>query len=139
MAATLFTHTITIKESDLDSFGHVNNAVYLTLFENARWDLVTKNGYGLKQIQETGLGPTILEIHLKFLKELRLHDEIKIETQLISYEGKIGKISQKMLRAKVLCCEAEFVMGFFSLKERKLVLPTPEWLRALGIEEEKRT
>jgi len=139
MAAKIFTYFLTIKQSDLDSFGHVNNAVYLTLFENARWELLIKNGYGLKKIHETGLGPTILEIHLKFLKELRLHDEIEIETQLISYEGKIGKLSQKMLRAKELCCDAEFVMGFFDLKARKLILPTPEWLQALGIEDEKRT
>jgi hypothetical protein len=30
-------------------------------------------------------------------------------------------------------------MGFFDLKARKLILPTPEWLQALGIEDEKRT
>ena len=63
----------------------MNNATYLTLLEEARWELVTKNGYGMKKIQETGLGPTILELKLSFFKELRLRDEIIIETNMVSY------------------------------------------------------
>ena len=48
-----------VKEQHLDSFGHVNNAVYLTLFEEARWDLVTQNGYGLEETAKRKLGPVI--------------------------------------------------------------------------------
>lgn len=133
MPAKIFSYPLIIKETYLDTFGHVNNATYLTLFEEARWDLVTKNGYGMKKIQETGLGPTILEMKLIFLKELRLREQIIIETQLISYDKKIGKISQKMIRDGEVCCEVELIIGLFDLKERKLVLPTPEWLHAVGM------
>ena len=118
----------------LDTFGHVNNAMYLALFEEARWELVTQNGYGLKKIMEKGMGPTILEIKLKFLKELRLRDNIVVETQLTSYQNKIMNVHQKMLRENVICCEADFIMGFFNLKERKLINPTEEWLKALGVD-----
>lgn len=131
--ATVFTYPITIREHHLDTFGHVNNATYLSILEEARWELITQNGYGLSYIRETGLGPTILEINIKFLKELRLREEITIQSQLISYEGKIGKIVQKMLRNGEECCVAEFTIGLFSVKERKLVLPTPEWLKAIGL------
>ena len=75
-----------------------------------------------------------MEIKLTFLKELCLREAIVIETQIISYERKIGKLSQKMIRDGEVCCHAEFVMGLFNLVERKLVLPTAEWLRAIGIE-----
>jgi thioesterase III len=134
MNTKIFSYPLIIKESYLDTFGHVNNAVYLTLFEEARWDLITQNGYGLKKIQETGLGPTILEVKLAFLKELRLREKIIIETQMISYQHKIGTILQKMVRDTDICCTAETVIGLFSLAERKLVLPTAEWLSAIGIE-----
>jgi hypothetical protein len=30
-------------------------------------------------------------------------------------------------------CEARFVFGLFHLDARKLVAPTPEWLRAIGL------
>lgn len=129
----LFTYPLIIKESYLDTFGHVNNATYLTLLEEARWDIITKNGYGLKKIEETGLGPTILKITISFSKELLLNDKITIHTQIISYDGKIARLSHKILRDNKLCCEAEIVMALFDLSKRKLVLPTAEWLHALGV------
>ena len=131
--ATLFNYPLVIREQHLDTFGHVNNATYLTLLEEARWELITKNGYGLSYIRETGLGPTILEINIKFIKELRLREEIIIESKMISYEGKVGKIIQTMIRNNEPCCIAEFTVALFSVKERKLVLPTPEWLKAIGL------
>lgn len=114
-------------------FNHVNNASYLVLFESARWDLITKNGYGAEKIRETQLAPTILELKLAFKKELRLDDVILIETQITFHKNKIGILSQKIFRENELCCEAEFTIGLFDLKERKLVLPTQDWLHAVGI------
>jgi acyl-CoA thioester hydrolase len=133
MSNETFSYPLVIQETYLDVFGHVNNAVYLNLFEEARWDFITKKGYGLNKIQESGFAPIILEIKLSFLKELRLRDEIIIQTKMISYENKIGKLSQKMVREKDLCCEAELIIGLFNLKDRKLVLPTKDWLSALGL------
>ena len=132
MTAESFYYPLSIKESYLDTFGHVNNAVYLTLFEEARWALLNQSGFGIAKFQETGLGPTILEIKLTFLKELRLHDAIVIETHLVSYEKKIGRLFQRMLRGEEVCCTAEIMIGLFDLRHRKLVLPTPEWLQAIG-------
>lgn len=132
MSLKAFSYPVVIKETYLDTFGHMNNAMYLTLFEEARWDLITGNGYGLEKIIATGLGPTVLEIKLNYLKEIRLREEIIIETQLLSYEEKIGKLMQKMIKSGTICCTAELVFGLFSLKERKLVLPTAEWLNAVG-------
>lgn len=134
MPSKIFTYPLLIKEVYLDTFGHMNNATYLTLLEEARWDLLTKNGFGVQKIEETGLGPIILEIKITFLKEIRLREEIIVETQLLSYERKVGVLSQKMLRDGEVCCQAEFVFGLFDLKERKLVLPTPEWLQCIGME-----
>ncbi len=132
MTTTVFSYPLTIKEHHLDTFGHVNNAMYLTILEEARWELITQNGYGLKKIQKTGIGPIVLEIKLIFLKELLLRETVIIETQLISYEKKVGKIAQKIMRNNEVCCTAEFAFGLFNMHERKLILPTPEWLNAVG-------
>lgn len=134
MQHKLFIYPFTVKKEHLDIFNHMNNSEYLKLFEESRWDLISKNGYDIKKIQTTGLAPTILEIHLSFLKELRLDDHIIIETRLLFYKNKIGKLSQKMIRNNEVCCEAEFTIGLFDLKMRKLVLPTTDWLRAVGVE-----
>lgn len=136
MEKKIHSFDVEITNSHLDAFGHVNNATYLQLFEKARWHLMTERQYDLAKIKQTGLGPTILKIEISFLNELRCHDQIKIITQLVTHKNKIFKISQKMVRDDLVCCEAVFTMGLFSLEKRKLVLPTQDWLYVLGIDEE---
>jgi acyl-CoA thioester hydrolase len=129
----LFTHPYTILERHLDTFGHVNNATYLQILEEASWEFITARGFGMKKIKETGLGPTILECNIKFMKELCLRQNIVIETQTQSYDRKIGLLKQVMKNEDgEVCAEAIFTIGLFDTRERKLVLPTPEWLYAVG-------
>lgn len=127
-------YPLLIVERHLDTFGHVNNATYLELFEEARWDWIQQNGYGLEEIRRRGQGPTILEIHLKFKREVRNRERVLIQSFVDSYEGKIGKMTQRMLSGSGdLSCEAKMVFGLFDLAARRLVLPTPEWLTGVGV------
>lgn len=140
MIGTAHEYELQIQEQHLDTFGHVNNAVYLQLFEQARWDLITGNGYGLREVHERKIGPTILEIHIRFSRELKNRQTITIKTWLESYQGKTGKLVQQMIdEAGKVCCEAVFTMALFDLTARKLIVPTPEWLKAIGITAEDLT
>src|SRR5690606_13293796 len=58
-------YPLLIVESHLDTFGHINHATYLQIFEEARWDLITARGYGLEKIRESRLGPVILEANVR--------------------------------------------------------------------------
>ena len=95
-----FQYQIVIKEHHLDTFSHVNNATYLELLEEARWEFLSSQGYGLKAIHELGMGPVVLECNIKFIKELRLRQTIVIESQMMSYEKKIGTMRQDILYFK---------------------------------------
>lgn len=129
-----------IHEAHLDTFGHVNNAAYLQLFEQARWEWITNNGYGLQQIRETQQGPTILHCSLEFKREITNRQELVIHSWVGSYAGKIAEVNQEMWRfaeqgvEPILCCSAKFVMGLFDLSQRKLIAPTPRWLACLGLD-----
>ncbi len=134
MQAIKHQYEILIRESHIDTIGHVNNATYLQLFEEARWELLTQRNYGIKEIQKSKMGPVILEINLKFHKEIQLREKIRIETEALQYEGKIGTLSQKMFNTdQKLACEAKMVFGLFDMSTRKLTLPTPEWLYGIGV------
>jgi acyl-CoA thioester hydrolase len=135
MANSKFTWEFTVLEIHLDTFGHMNHATYLQLFEQARWQFITERGYGLKTILETQKGPTILEANVKYKRELRLREKIKIETETIEYSGKVGKIRQQMLNIKgEVCAIAELTIGFFDMTARRLISAPAEWLRAVGVE-----
>jgi len=126
-------YELTILEHHLDSFGHVNNATYLEIFEEARWDLITQNGYGYKKVHELKIGPTILEIQLSFKKEVLLRQKIRIESQISSYESRIGELIQEMKsETGEIHCRALFKIALFDMRLRKLIRPTPEWIAAIG-------
>lgn len=128
-----FEYEVTILERHLDSFGHVNNATYLELYEEARWDFITKGGYGLETIHKLKKGPIVLETTVKFRKEIINRDQVKIVSQSTGIRGKIMKMNQKIIHMNGdLASEADFTFGFMDLKERKLIAPTDEWLIAIG-------
>ncbi len=130
-----FRYPVIIKEHHLDIFNHVNNAKYLEIFEEARWEFLHDQGINLSFIQDTGIGPVVLECTIQFLKELKLRQIIWVESQMISYEKKIGLMHQHIIdETGELCSKAIMTFGVFDLKKRKLILPPSQWLNALGIE-----
>lgn len=130
-----FRYALVIKERHLDTFQHVNNATYLELLEEARWEFLAEHGIDLHSIQASQVGPVVLECHLRFLKELRLRDEIVIASQLLSFDKKIGTMQQEIFNKQgELCLSAKLIFGVFDMKARKLIMPTKEWLWAIGAE-----
>lgn len=134
MQGRVFHYETTIRERHLDHFGHVNNAKYLEIFEEARWDLIAQSGLGLQWVLERGLGPVILDVKVKFRKELLLREKIRIESRVASYRKILGNFEQKIFNAKgLLCTEAMFVFSIFDLHKRRMVPPDAEWVEALGM------
>ena len=130
-----FEYKLEIKEHHLDTFGHVNNATYLALYEEARWDFIQTRDYGLEVILKEKKGPVILEANIKFKRELKNREVITIETDGQWIKGKIMGLSQRMINAEgKICSEVELTIGLMSFEERKLVTPTGDWLKACGLE-----
>lgn len=127
-------YPMTILEHHLDTFGHVNNATYLEIYEEARWEIITKNGYGMAEIQKARKGPVILEVKIQFLKELRLREKVTIRSWVDSSKTKSGVIIQDILKADgSVASKAEFLFGLFDMDRRRLIAPTEEWMKALQL------
>jgi acyl-CoA thioester hydrolase len=127
-------YSASILEEYIDFLGHVHHANYLVLFEQARWDWITKNGYGLNKILATKIGPVILELDIRYRKELRARQEITIESQVTSHHKLFTDIRQVMKNQEgILCSEIQLKFGCFNLETRKLIAPPLEWLQALDI------
>ncbi|MBY0517385.1 MAG: acyl-CoA thioesterase [Bacteriovoracaceae bacterium] len=128
-----FEYRVQVKEFHLDTFGHVNNAMYLTLYEEARWDFITQNGFGLERIQSDQSGPVLLETTVKFKRELINREFITIVSTPGELNGKLMVINQQMIKENgKVASEASFTVGFMDMKERKLVSPPNDWLEACG-------
>lgn len=127
-------YKVKILEEYLDTFGHINHANYLVLFEQARWEWTTERGYGLQKVLETQIGPVILSAQIKYLKELKVRQEVIIESQVTGQDKLFANIHQEMKGPNgEIFAMIDLKFGCFDMKRRKLIPPTPEWAAVLGI------
>ena len=130
----MFSYPKTILETDIDMYGHVNNAKYLNYFEEARWDIVTEKGFGYQRIMEEKIGPVILRVDMQYLKELRARDKITIHTEFTSPPAKIMTLTQTIKKEDgTIACIADFTYAVWSLEKRKIIHPPQHWLEATGM------
>lgn len=132
-----FDYQLQIIEKHLDTFGHVNNATYLELYEQARWDIISSRGFSLEEIQTKKVGPVVLDLNLKFQAELRNRETITIKSKVLGMKNKYAmEMEQQMIKSDGKVASTMLIsFGLFDLKERKLLLPTKEWNEAIGFED----
>lgn len=134
MEHKVFTYQTLIREFHLDTFGHVNNAVYLQLFEEARWEYITIAGYGVEKVHRDQIGPVALEATIKYRKELKLREKITIETRFASRPNRLSFILEQAIKNEEGKIAATLVitLGIMDFKARKLMTPPQDWLKAMG-------
>ena len=74
-------YKFSVRGYELDSFGHVNNAVYLNYAEAAMWHFFKVNGL-MEILKKYELFPVVLESTQRYIHELRLMDEVRIDTEM---------------------------------------------------------
>tara|TARA_X000000950_G_scaffold258468_1_gene325965 strand:+ start:51 stop:443 length:393 start_codon:yes stop_codon:yes gene_type:complete len=123
-------YDLIIKEGHLDTFGHVNNATYLEIFEEARWEVLNEKGVTVREIQQSKKGPVLLNVNLGFKKEIFLRTKIKVISQMLDIKkNKIMVVKQTIINEKDdVCAEATFEIGLMDLNFRKLIPLTDLWV-----------
>ena len=121
-------YKIKITKEHLDLMGHVNHVVYLQIMEDARWNLYNQFGYTKIHIEKEKRGPIVLEMHIKYRKEITVNEIITVKSHGLEYSSVLGKISQIIIKENgKLAAHAEVVFGYFDLQSRKLILPSGDW------------
>lgn len=69
--------TLEVQGYNLDSFGHVNNAVYLNYMETGRWKFLKENDI-LDELMERGLYLVVIETSIRYIRELTLFEQFKV-------------------------------------------------------------
>lgn len=70
-----------VRGYELDSYGHVNNAVYVNYTEQARWEILNSAGL-LKSFLDRELLLVVTETNIRYMRELKLFDTIEIITSI---------------------------------------------------------
>lgn len=128
-----FSVPVVVRGYELDTQGHLNQAVYLQYAEHARWELLRAAGVAQDKLIEAGVGPVVLETNIKYFRELRGGDEVTISCEFAWTEGKIFRMRQQIRKLDgTVSAEVAVVGGLLDLAERKLVADPGERFRALA-------
>jgi acyl-CoA thioester hydrolase len=122
----MYTKDFQIRWSDLDANRHVANSSYVDLLSETRMSYLRENGFTQMKFEEHGIGPVIFTEEFFYIKEIKANENIKISVELLanSESFKYIKFAHCIFNDEgKLCIYSETFFGWFSLKERKLVVP----------------
>ncbi|MSQ02548.1 MAG: hypothetical protein EXR71_11790 [Myxococcales bacterium] len=132
----VFHHPVVIQPEQIDILGHLNNAAYLMIFEAARWAVLRETGASWDQLAALGVSPVVLEIDLKFRREVRLGDTVAVESSFRRTGPRRFAATQRLVDAAgKLRASAELIGTFFDVRTRRIIDPPTALLGALGLEE----
>ncbi len=84
---------IKVRGYHCDFYGHVNNARYLEMMEEARWQYL-ETGMGLEYWSDRGLGFVVAGIDIKYKRPASPGIDLEITTEMTESEGRTGYIHQ---------------------------------------------
>ncbi|GAB6190708.1 acyl-CoA thioesterase [Desulfocastanea catecholica] len=116
---------------DIDSMGHVNNAVYLTYFEEGRKEFLYSL-FGIINPEDYNF--ILAHIACDFLKPIKISDTVSLEIWVGKIGGKRFDFIYKLLKKGVnenessVCANGRSVQVFFDYKQN-ITLPIPAHIR----------
>lgn len=91
--------TIGVRMPELDSFGHVNHAVYLNYFEHARFTALADAGFPWGLLAEREWAIFVARIEVDYLAEAGREDQLLVRTWADSFRRTSMLLAQEMVRA----------------------------------------
>jgi acyl-CoA thioester hydrolase len=131
--AETFRVNVVVRGYELDTQGHLNQAVYLQYAEHARWELLRAAGISQDKLLASGVGPVALETTIRYLRELRGGDEVAVSCAFEWGTGKTFRLAQRVeLPDGTPAAEVSAVGGLLDLTARRLVAEPSKHLRSLA-------
>lgn len=84
-----FVLALTVPREAIDSFGHVNNAVYLSWLERCAWAHSAAVGFPESRCLEMQRGMAVRTLALEYLAACYAGDEILVANWLVANDGRL--------------------------------------------------
>jgi len=120
----MFEYQITVRGYELDSYGHVNHAVYLNYMEQARWEIIREAGL-LDQLIREEKKLVVIKAEVRYINEIKLFDKVIIHTK-VKKEAPYLVFYQKLFNQNGNTRVARAVIKAILLDEQKKPLDIPD-------------
>ena len=133
MPETKFFHPMEVRYGDLDPQGHLNNAKYLTYFEQARIRYFETLGLFSKGQSFMDIGVIVSDIHIKYLAPVYLGAAIKIGVRTAGIGNKSITLQQTILNEDggQLYADGNVVLVAYNYHAHQTTPVLDEWRRKI--------
>ncbi|HEV7965705.1 MAG TPA: thioesterase family protein [Actinoplanes sp.] len=128
---TRFTYDAAVRWSDMDAYGHVNNARFLTLYEEARVALffTGARAHGLSSFEE---GIVIARHEVDYLRPVDYSEPVRVELWISDLRAARFTVNYELFDGTVLASRAKSVCVPYHLAQahpRRLTEPERAFLK----------
>jgi acyl-CoA thioester hydrolase len=88
MPAPFVSSIMRLEPQWIDYNGHLNVAYYNVLFDRAVDEVYELLGLGPTYLERTKHSTMVVEAHVRYLRELKLDDPVRVTVQLLDYDAK---------------------------------------------------
>lgn len=122
-------HRLEIRFADIDVMGHVNNAVFLSFFEQGRMSFF-KQRIGQKW-DWNKFGIIVARNEIDYLKPVLLHDEVYVSAEFGQMGNKsfqmVMRVFKKVDDTEVDCAKGMVTLVCFDYEQQKTIPVPDEW------------
>ena len=135
MSQFRFYHPVEVRYGDLDPQGHVNNAKYLTYFEQARIAYWIDMGFFTTDQSFMEIGVILADIHLTYLEPVYFGQKVKVGVHVARLGNKSMTWEQNVIdvESDKELAKAEIVIVAYDYRQEKTI-PIPQAWREKIIE-----
>jgi acyl-CoA thioester hydrolase len=121
--------SVPLHWGDQDSFGHVNNTIYLRWCETARVEYLRR--IGLWMISTEGIGPILASISCDYRRPLTYPDTVEVGARVTRIGNSSFRMEHRVLSLgqKVVAAEVHSTIVVLDYQRQKAV-PLPEAVRS---------
>jgi acyl-CoA thioester hydrolase len=120
----VFVHRETVRFRDLDSMGHVNNAVFLTYMEQARIGFLFGRGATTDSL-------IVARVEIDYRKPVRLGDTVEVAVCCDRLGTKSFDLAYELRVGDRIVAEARSVQVFYDYDRREAAELPADWRQAL--------
>ena len=98
-AAPFVSSLMRVEPQWIDYNGHLNVAYYNVLFDRAVDEIYELIGLGPAYLEQHKHSTMVVEAHVRYLRELKLEDPVRVTVQLLDYDAKRVHLFEQLKHA----------------------------------------
>jgi acyl-CoA thioester hydrolase len=129
----MYQKTLVAGWGDMDYNAHMRNTAYLDKSADVRMMYFADYGFPMTEFARLQLGPVVKKDVVEYFREIHLLDEIEVTFSMAALSEDAGRmiLRNEFYRKGVLAARVNSTVGWFDLKNRKLIVPPPNLAQAL--------